>query len=150
MAASFTFRFQKLLDLKEKQERALEIELARLERAVLSQQAALDGWRGARSETFQQMREARLRGDLAENARCAGYLHHVRARVEQCRAALDELRTRREGVREELRSVMQSRKVLENYRDRLRAEFMAEQEKTEERTIELHAARKFIGVEGTP
>ncbi len=38
---------------------------------------------------------------------------------------------------------MQSCKMLENYRDRLRHEFAAQQERAEERIVELHSMHKF-------
>ena len=46
-------------------------------------------------------------------------------------------------MRRRLERVMQSCKMLEGYRDRLEREFMAAQEKAEERIIELHSMHKF-------
>jgi flagellar biosynthesis chaperone FliJ len=45
---------------------------------------------------------------------------------------------------------MKSRKVLENYRDRLKQEFLAVHEKAEERSLEEHSVRSFIEAEGKP
>jgi flagellar biosynthesis chaperone FliJ len=119
-ATRFTFRFQQILDAKERQEQVLEVEVARLARAILEQESALSGWTRIRRDTLRGLRRARERADLTENARCADYLRYVRAQME----------------------------VLENYRDRLKAEFIAVQEKAEERVLEEHAVRGFIRAEG--
>jgi flagellar biosynthesis chaperone FliJ len=68
--------------------------------------------------------------------------------MEEVQRTISGLREGTERVRQELRRVMQSRKVLENYRDRLKAEFIAVQEKAEERVLEEHAVRGFIRAEG--
>jgi flagellar export protein FliJ len=146
--AAFRFRFQRILDVKEKQERALEIELARLDRLILDQEALQREWEGARQQTLQEMLQARRRSDLAENARCTAYLPYVRARIAQCARAAAELRSQRESVRQKLEQVMKSRKMLEKYRDRLLAEFLVALEKADERVTEVHSARKFIEAEG--
>jgi len=146
----FRFRYQRILDVKEKQERALEIELGRVDRLIMEQEAVRGRWERTRQGTLEEMGVARRRADLVENARCAAYLHYVRARLAQCRVALAELREERERVRRELQHVAQSRELLEKYRDRLRAEFLADLEKAEDRVLEVHAARKFTGSEERP
>jgi flagellar export protein FliJ len=146
-ATGFTFRFQQILDAKERQEQVLEVEIGHLARAMLAQESALAGWARIRRDTLRGLRRARERADLTENARCADYLRYVRAQMEEVRRTISGLREATERVRQELQRVMQSRKVLENYRDRLKAEFMAVQEKAEERVLEEHAVRGFIRAE---
>jgi flagellar export protein FliJ len=148
MPGGFRFRFQKILDVKEKLERALEIQLGSLDRLILEQEGVLAQWQRGKQAILQEIRNARQRADLVENARCTAYLRHVRSRMERSRATLFELRQKREGVRQELQRTAQSRRVLEKYRNRLRAEFMAAMEKAEERVTEVHSIRKFSRAEG--
>ncbi len=140
---AFQFRFQKVLDLRGQQQRALEIELGRLDGLLLKARTEADRWETERTASLQARAEARLSGDLEEDARQAGYLAYVRGRVEVARAAVEEARRGRETVRRRLERVMQSCKMLENYRDRLRTEFHADQERAEERIVELHSMHKF-------
>ena len=148
MPTVFRFRYQRILDVKQKQQKALEIELGRVDRLTLQQQALLRSWERTRQGTLDEMRQARTQGDLADNAQCAAYVRHVRSRMEQCRAALADLRVKRERVRQDLQRAMQSRQVIEKYRDRLRAQFLAELEKAEEAVAEVHTLRKFSRAEG--
>ena len=148
MAATvFKFRFQKILNVREKQQRALEIELARLDRAILTNELTRRKWHCIKQDTLNATRLARHRDDLAENARCAQYLRHVRAQAQQCQSTGAQLRGNKEHIREELQRVMQSCKMLEKYRDRLKAEFMAAQEKAEERALDAHSIRAFVRAE---
>ncbi|MHC4787686.1 MAG: flagellar export protein FliJ [Planctomycetota bacterium] len=149
-AHGFRFRFQNILDLKENRQRALEMELARLDRAILDQEAARRRWERLRHGTLEQRRKARQRGDLVEDVQCANYLRHLRVRIGAQRSAVATLRGEREQVRRQLEGVMKSRKVLENYRDRLKQEFLAVHEKAEERSLEEHSVRSFIEAEGKP
>jgi len=139
----FQFRFQRVLDLRGQQQRALEIELGRLDGELLKARAEAARWEDERAASLSALAEARRRGDLEEDARQAGYLKHVRARIGSARAAVEEAGRARETARRRLERVMQSCKMLENYRDRLLHEFMAEQERAEERIVELHSMHKF-------
>ena len=143
----FRFRFQKLLDLREKQERTLEIEVARFDKAVLGKRAQLEAWQQERRATLAQLRLARDCGDLQANACGTDYLRCLGRRADRCRAAIADLRQERERVRQRLQAVAQSRKALENYRDRKRTEFLALEEKAEERVLEEHAVRGFLRAE---
>ncbi len=146
---SFTFRFQKILEVKEQQEKALQIELARVDEAIAARRRTLQRWADERRELLDQMARCRAAGDVEESRRCAQYLQHVRNRIASARQALEDLHERRNEVRQELEEVLKSCKMLENYRERLRKEFVTEREKAEEKTLELHAARRFIQAEGT-
>ena len=141
--SAFQFRFQKVLDLREQQQRALEIELGRQDKAVLEAGAEVTRWEAARTESLHALAAARRVADLQEAGAHTGYLKHVRGRIERARAALAEAQRQREAVRRRLERVLQSCKMLETYRDRLEHEFMATQEKAEERIIELHTMHQF-------
>jgi flagellar export protein FliJ len=140
---AFQFRFQKVLDLREQQQRALEIELGRQDRVVLEAGAEVTRWEEARTESLHALAAARRVADLEEAGRHSTYLKHVRGRIERARTVLVEAQRQREAVRRRLERVMQSCKMLETYRDRLEHEFTAGQEKAEERIIELHSMHKF-------
>lgn len=143
----FRFRFQKLLDLKGKQERMLEVEVACLDNVILGKRTELEAWQQERRATLGQLRLARDCGDLQANACGADYLRYLARRADRCRAAVADLRRERERVRQRLQAVVQSRKALENYRDRKRTEFLALEERAEERVLEEHAVRGFLRAE---
>jgi len=142
-ADAFKFPFQKMLDVKEKQERALQIRLSEADAAILRKQADVERWQDVRRRLLEELRRARSGADLELNAYCTRYLRHVRDQIASlCRQAR-ELEQDRERVRRELEKTLQSRKALENYRDRLRREFLADRERSEERIVELHSISKF-------
>jgi len=137
-------RLQRLLSAKEKQEQVLEIEMARIEQTLNACLATEERWQRIKEQALRALREARQRADLDQNARYSAYLPHVRAQIRRCcseGAALKEARAR---VRERLNEVMQSRKMLEKYRERVLREFAARHEKAEERALDAHALRKFL------
>lgn len=144
----FQFRFQSILDVKEHQEKALEIELARIDRAILAQKETGRQWERTRRQVLDELGKAQRNGDMVQSIQCGDYLRHVRRRIGDCHAVVAELDGEREQARAELERVMRSRKALENYRDKLRGEFIAEQEKAEEKILELHSASRFIRAEG--
>ena len=144
----FAFRFQRILDARERKQQVLEMELGRLDRAVLERQGELDGWHRARRTALEEMRQARRDSDLDQNARSADCLRHVDDRAERCRCALVDLARARADLMRRLEQAMRSRKVLEDYRDRLEREFLAEQERSQERILDLHSLRKFMQAEG--
>ena len=144
----FQFRFQSILDVKEHQGKALEIELARIDRAILAQKETARQWERTRQQVLDELGKAQRNGDMVQSIQCGNYLRHVRRRIDDGDAVVAELNGEREQVRAELERVMRSRKALENYRDKLRSEFIAEQEKAEEKILELHSASRFIRAEG--
>ncbi len=148
MAGGFRFRYQNVLDVRARQQRGLEVELAGADRRLRRARRALAELEGSREENLQQARAARERADLDENRRCADYLRHLRRQIEAARRQIAALGEQREDVRRRLQRMMQSRKVLEKYRDRLRAEFEAEQEKNEERAVDLHTAWEYARAGG--
>lgn len=149
MAAGFRFRFQRILEIKEQQQHSLEIEIANVDRDLRERQAEQERWQRTKHEVLENMREACRKCDLEFRARHAAFLPYVRTRINQCRREVSELREVREAVRKRLERVMQSCKMLEKYRDRLKAQFMAKLEKAEEQTLDSHSMRKFIQAEGT-
>lgn len=144
----FRFRFQKILDVREQQQKALEVQLAQSDEAVATCCRELQHWRDMRHHLLDQIGRFRADANLEEARRCAEYLGHVRKQVATARGKLQDLRRQREEVRAELAEVLKSHKMLENYRERLKQEFASEQEKVEQMNLELHAVRKFIQAEG--
>ncbi|MFO8006458.1 MAG: hypothetical protein R6V05_01840 [Candidatus Brocadiia bacterium] len=143
MAKQFPFRFQKILDVREQQQKGLEIELARLDRAILRQEERRRHWELAREQALQDLALARREGDMSRSSQCADYIRHVRSRIAGCTDRAEELRDERARVQAELAEKMRSCKLLENYRDRLKRELMAEHEKAEQKVLDLHSANTF-------
>ena len=129
---SFDFKFQSILNVREKQQQAKEVALAQLDAQVAKVCETLNRWRIVRETTIEDQDKARLRGDLAMDARYGDYLTYVATRAAQCREELRTLSERREVVRADLERAMQARKALENYRDRLETEFIREADRVEE------------------
>ena len=143
----FQFRFQKLLDVEGGKQRGLELEMAGLDSALVAAEAELDRWLRTRRGALQDIRRARLKGDMEQNARSADYLRHVRSRLERCRETIAQLNRTKDEVRLRLERAMQSCKLLENYRDRLKHEFMLAQEKSEEHVLDLLSMRRHMQAE---
>ena len=144
----FVFRYQKVLDVREKQQHALEVELARLERAVLDARADLARWDETRQDVLAQLRSAREGGDVEQNAYGSAYLRHVRIRREESRRVLTDLETKRDAARTNLSEAVKARKALEKYRDKLEAEYLLAAERKEERSVELYSARAHVRAGG--
>jgi len=144
---AFKFRYQSILDFNQQQQKALEIELARIDGEVLGCTEALRRWQRARGLLLDRIAAARRDGDLLENANCARYLRHVRRQIEHHSAALEGAQQARERAREQLEQAMRSCKALENYRDRLQRQFAAERERAEEKIIDLHSTSKYTRTE---
>lgn len=147
---AFRFRFQKILDIREKEERAVQIELSRVDRALLREQQSADRWERTRQLLLEELRRARVEANLELNDRCSTYLRHVRDRIGLSREETGKLRQERQGVLRKLEQALQSRKALENYRGRMKKEFLAAQEKAEEQVIDAYSAHKFAQPEGIP
>ncbi len=81
---AFQFRFQKVLDLREQQQRALEMELGRLDRELLKARAEAARWEDERAASLSALAEARRGGDLEEDAR-TGRLPQARAHAHRVR-----------------------------------------------------------------
>jgi flagellar export protein FliJ len=148
LAAAFRFRFQRILEIKEQQQHSLEIEIANMDRDLRRREAEQERWQRTKCEVLQNLREASRNCDLELRARNAAFLPHVRGRIDRCRREVTELREVKEGVRKRLEQVMQSCKMLQKYRDRLKAQFLSKLEKAEEQNLDSHSMRKFIQAEG--
>ena len=144
---TFSFPYQSILDVREQQRKGLQIELAGLESTVLEHEENCRRWETTRHDILALMRRAREAGDMGENTRGAQYLRHVNDRTTRWAQKAQATREERESVRDELRRLAQSCKVLENYRDRLAAEHSAATEKAEERALDSHAIRRSLRAE---
>lgn len=145
----FIFRYQKILDVREKQQRSLEVELARCEKAVLAGRAEVARWDGARQEVLTQLRAARRDGDVEQNAYGSAYLRHVRRSLVQSRHSLAERAKQRDEARARLAEALKACKALQKYRDKLEAEYLVAEERADERTVELHTAHAHVRAGGT-
>jgi len=144
----FQFKYQKILDVRQHQEKQLEVELARIDESIRMQREEQRRWKRVRDELLEELAVARGRGDLLETRHCSDYLEHVRSRIGHFANVQAQMVREREQVRSSLEDAMRSRKVLENYRDRLQSEFRSEREKAEEKVLDLHSAHKFIQAKG--
>jgi len=147
--AGFTFRFQRILELKEKREQALQLDVARLERSIRERQDATQYWMRMREKAMARLREACRQSDLTVNDQYGVYLEHLRGEIRHCSEQINDLEESRQKVRRELETIVQERKLLEQYRDRLLAEYAAQQEKAEERALDSYSIQKFVEGEAT-
>ena len=140
----FQFRFQKVLDVRQGEQRSLEIELGRLDGEILKATRVRDGWTRLRGDCLDGLGQAQRASRLAEAAHHSRYLDHVRQRLVESVTAIDELRQQREAVRAELERVLRACKMLEQYRDRLVREHLSAQERADERIVDIHSVHKYV------
>ena len=145
----FVFRYQKVLDVREKQQHSLEVELARCERAVLAGRADVARWEGIRQDVLTQLQTARQDGDVEQNAYGTAYLRHVRRSLARSRQSVAEREKQRDGARARLVEAVKACKALQKYREKMEAEYLAAEERADERTVELHTARAHMRAGGT-
>lgn len=140
----FEFQFERVLEVRRRQQQALEAELHQFNAAVAESEAVIERWKRIRTETLDGLALARREGEREECRRHARYLDHVRRRLGSAREELEQLRRQRGKVRAELEGVLRAVKMLENYRERLEREFLRNQEKAEQQVVELHSTHSFI------
>ncbi len=145
---TFRFRYQKVLELKEKQEQAVSVKIASVDRDIRRHEGAIRRWELIRDEAMEKLRGFRRRGDLADCDYYADYLNYVRAQLIALQGALADLRERRASVREELERLMQSRRVFEQLREREKKTFLVHREKQEQMAMDTHSIAKFGRVGG--
>ena len=148
--AGAIFPYQRILDWKEQQERALQLEIARLERAILALRRERARWTALREETFDRFREARAKAELDVADQYPRYLEHLRDQVRRCTDKIRELQEDKEKVRKEIERVMQSRKLLEQFKERKLKQYWAEQEQGEQRALDAYSIERFIRGEAAP
>ena len=145
---AFRFRYQQILELKQKQEQAVSVRIASLDRDIRRHEGALRRWALIRDEAMEKLRGFRRKGDLADCDYYADYLNYVRAQLLALQDELADLREQRVRVREELERFMQSRKVFEELRDREKTTFLVHRQKQEQMAIDTHSLARFGRVGG--
>lgn len=143
-------RYRRILRAREKQEQALEIEIAQVDRRIGELEDAVGRWQQEERLVLDTLRQARREADLELNARCRIYIAHIQSHVRAGREEVTRHRQARDGLRGDLEHTMQSRKTLETYCDRLRRAFMADQEKAEQEITDSYSDRKFVRDKESP
>jgi len=141
------FQFQKILDLKEQHERFLKLEVARLQRALAELQEAGEHCARLREDALGKLRTARQKAETELNDQYSVYFEHLRAELRRHCEEADKVEAQKKETRDRLERVMQSRKLLEQYRDRLAQQFQRKVEKAEERVLDGYSIQKFVNHE---
>lgn len=141
---STSFRFQKLLEIKEKREQSLQMEIARIDRAVSRLQDSRDEFMRLRDGALETLREARDHEEFGVNQQYTAYLRHVRARIKDCKEETSRLEQEREKVRRKLEEIMKSRKLLEQYKEKLDKQSQQDLERFEEKVLDAYSQRQFL------
>ncbi len=134
----FPFRFRKLLELREQQQKMAEMELAEKEQTICRQKALVDEKEALKCKAIKHQREASLAADLLMRSACAAHLRRLNGQIAADRKKLDGLVRSREQARGKLRKAAVAREALENYRDKKRSEFFAGMERLDERVAETN------------
>jgi len=137
-------RFQKVFDIREREERALKIQVARLDKEVRECERKKMGWIRCRDETLDYLRRARSKADLAGIDQCSDYVLYVCMHIKGCAEKQQDLQVEKEELLEELRKTMQARKLVEGYLKELKRELAVEFGKAEQRAFSSHSAHKFV------
>lgn len=148
LGGPLVFQFERLLDLKQTKEQALQLEVARIERLINEIRDMIKDFARLRKETISLLRSARRNQDFAFNEHCAGYLMFLKKRIANCEKKIEELDGEKEKNLAELEQVMRSRKLLEKSRDKCLRELKQEMEKAEEKAQGLHSLHKYLEEEG--
>jgi flagellar export protein FliJ len=141
---TFKFKFQRVLDLREQQQQALEGELAEVQKRLGRAEASVQRWLKLRRETLEEQGHARRKGRLGLDARYGDYLSFVRRKLSEARRELAVLTERREGIRNRIEDLLKARKLLETYRDQLKEEFYDQVLRDEQKLLDMHAIYSHI------
>ncbi|NLF30930.1 MAG: flagellar export protein FliJ [Planctomycetes bacterium] len=136
MAKAFTFRVEPVLKVRQQTERLALQRLADAQRQVSEVEDAIAGLRGQLADQDRLVRQGVLTGSVDVNYMSL-YRRHVmalhRRMIEQAHR-LHEATVRLAARREEAAAAMKQRKVLQTLKDKLKARYLDDLERTEART----------------
>jgi len=144
----FTWRLQRLLDLKVKQENVMRTELV----SITEQAVALRGRIMLRKTALRQMLAKLAKKDakkrLKEQQLVLKYIHVTDKEIEELKTKLAELEKLRRDKIKQIMKIRKLRKGLEKLRADARAEFIKELEKFEQNELDdnttITFARKIL------
>lgn len=140
----FRFRLQRVLELKEKQEKEVAIRLAHARAGEEEARAAMAALQSVREEGVQRAHEAQ------RSSPSIGELQNLRFLVEQLNEALEQAGQEVEGAASEVRRCMdeftaafKARKVLDRLRERDQENWRAEEIHADQQTMDEVALTGF-------
>lgn len=146
---SLLLRVRNILGVREKQEQALQLRMARLEAKVAELDARAADLQRARATTHCRLRRARLDGNPGSEPPCNDYLRYLGMQIERCRREKCRLLEDRQQVREKLMQAMRSRRLLERHSDRLQARHERHLEQGEQKAMDRHSIGRFVRERGS-
>ncbi len=138
------YEYQDILDARKQQEKALRLQLADLDRRI-------DAWRKERREMMEQQRTVlkelnkKATGTTGNNPRSQfARLKALKKEMNRCATTVAELEQRKKELRSQLQEIGKSRKLMEEHRDRARAEAEQEVKRNERKSAASHAIYSFF------
>jgi flagellar export protein FliJ len=129
----FTWRLQRLLDLKKKTEKAIEVELLRLTERVAKAKAHLMEERRRLRDTMIAIAQAHPQQRLAQQQFFMKYCPVDDEQLKQIENHVQQLGELQRCKREELIEIKRLKEGMEKLRAKAKAEFVYEQEKQEQK-----------------
>ena len=99
---TFKFKFQRVLDLREQQQQALEGELAAVQEEINRAEVAVERWLRVRRDTLEEQSRARRNGKLGLDARYGDYLGFVRGKLTEAHKVVAAPYASREHIPKDL------------------------------------------------
>lgn len=138
------YEYQDILDARKQQEKALRLQLADLDRRI-------DAWRKERREMVEQQRTVltelnkKATGTTGNNPRSQfARLKALKKQMNRCAMTVAELEQRKEELRSQLQEIGKSRKLMEEHRDKARAEAEQKVKRNERKNAASHAIYSFF------
>lgn len=134
---SYKFKFQKILDLKNKQEEDKKNQMAEVMKLLREKQAELHRLSDTKTEKFRQLEKIREEGATIQEIRnLTQYTHYLEKCIEAVEGEIQSLETALDIKKEEYLGVRKERKSYENLKEKDVERYQYREKKQEEKMID--------------
>jgi flagellar biosynthesis chaperone FliJ len=139
----FVWRLQRLLDIKIKQEGAMRAELVAVTERALAVRSEIMVRKAALRKLLSDLGAKQAQERLSEQEFFLKYAYVSDAKIEKLEVKLAELERVRQSKVQEIMKIRRFRKGLERLRAEAKAEFVAEQEKLQQKDMDAKTIEGF-------
>jgi flagellar biosynthesis chaperone FliJ len=147
--ARFTWRLQKVLDVKDKIEQVRRAELLRIAEQIAEARAALLNQQRILKEVLDQVAQASPSDRPAQQEFVLRHVSVNDEKIGQFKARIVELEAAHRQKAAELMEVRRSKEALARLKDKARLRFIQEQERLEQKESDDRAGVSFVRRQGT-
>lgn len=141
---SFQFRFQRVLDVRERQEDLEQIEFARVQNRYHEEQENLEQLQKKLEQHYEQSRKQREKsGNVGNFQQQQEYSRYIQGQIRRQEEVVQEWKEKLEDQRESLVEASQRRQVLETLRENDHEEFQEELLRREQNELNQVATRQY-------